>query len=591
MKLLTTTTFQCFLIIISVLVVYGHTLDVPFYLDDHLSIRINHTVHSLDWAKLWRSEPMRFLPYASLALNYQFHQLQPAGYHAVNIVGHCLASLSVWWLARTLSMTPAVKGRLSGKDLILWPLLAALLFALHPLQTQAVTYIVQRAALFAALFYLLAMTFYLKLRLASGGISRMVWAASLILASVAAILSKQNAATLPLTLLLLELAFFPARHPRPVLLSLIFMLVAAALVTLAAMNWVDLPWLDQLDRLTRETTWFSRSEYLAAQVKVVGWYLRLFFRPLGLRLDYSLHQAAGWSDWLVITAALGHLVLIGGALVYLRRYPVPALGVLFYYVAHVVESSVLPIRDLVFEHRTYLPNSGLVLALGWILAVEIPRRFSVRRVWLQGTTVVILIVLALLTWQRNQLWRDPVRFWQDNVAREPDSLRPKMELANAYFDIGKNREALALSREIVDSTPWPIPEHLPETDIVNLAIAYYMNGYYERALQLADEWLTKPLRGESRSNLWMTKGDVYYARKQYPVAEQYYRKAVEIYPDNLNAMLYLGESLGVQGKFREAAIIYRTILKKSPGHRKAKEKLALAEYLLRKKLRARTAPR
>lgn len=568
--------FQPFLIALAVGAGYGHTLEVPFYLDDHLTIKTHPAVWNLDLKQLWREQPLRFLGYLSLALDYRVHGLEPAGYHLVNIFCHFLTALVLWELVRQLLKTPA--GQKAFGPFRDWlPLGAALIFALHPLQTQAVTYISQRFAVLAALFYLLALACYLHLRLACGGRGRLLWGGALAAAAVSALLSKQNAATLPLAVILLELCFFPhARHASWLRWGALAAL-AVALLLLLGMSY--LPWapLQALDRFTRETDWFSRSQYLAAQVQVLWWYLRLFVWPVGLRLDYAAHQPPAWSEAGVLLAAVGHLALIVLALLGLKRAPWPAFGVLFFYTAHLVESSLLPIRDLIFEHRTYLPNAGLALAFAWLLLAALPALLPQRRLLGPGILAVVLALAEWQTWQRNALWRDPVRFWEDNVRLEPAALRPKLELAREYFDAGRISESLALGRQIAAATPWPPTEHLPQSVVVNLASAYFIAGRHELALRVAEETLSQPLLPQVRKRLLLVRGNVHSAHRQYPQAEEDYRKALALDPQDVGVRLSLGEVLLALGRSAEAEEVYRQVLKTQPENPLARQRLLQLE--------------
>src|SRR5206468_5268559 len=98
-----------------------------------------------------------------------------------------------------------------------------------------------------------------------------------------------------------------------------------------------------------------------------------------------------------------------------RRRPLVAFGILFYYLAHAVESSVIPIRDVIFEHRTYLPSLGFCLVAAWVLLVELPRVPGMARL-ARPLTFAILIAMGVMTWRRNEEWRDPVALWRSNVA-------------------------------------------------------------------------------------------------------------------------------------------------------------------------------
>src|SRR5690606_15959745 len=184
--------------------------DVPFYFDDFPSIRDNALIRSLTTAADFA--PTRAVGYLSFALNYALHDYQLWGYHLLNILIHAAASLTIYMLARWMLATPALAGHCPERARLWLPLVAALLFALHPLQTQAVTYIVQRLASLAALFYLLSMAAYLRGRLIESARQRLLCFALAGGFALLAFLTKQNTVTLPLALLLLEVCLL--RPPR-----------------------------------------------------------------------------------------------------------------------------------------------------------------------------------------------------------------------------------------------------------------------------------------------------------------------------------------------------------------------------------------
>ena len=141
------------LIALAVAAAYHHTLGVPFYLDDFSSIRDNDLIYRWQGlAALWRAQPNRVVGYLSFALNYRLGGFAPAGYHVGNLLVHVLTGIAVYALARGLLRTPRLRGAVPALARDWAPLLAALLVVLHPLQTQAVTYIVQRLASLVAFF-------------------------------------------------------------------------------------------------------------------------------------------------------------------------------------------------------------------------------------------------------------------------------------------------------------------------------------------------------------------------------------------------------------------------------------------------------
>src|SRR5262245_17950690 len=281
---------QVLVLAIAAALAYGRTLDVPFYLDDFSSISENSLVyHWSGFAALREYAPMRVLAYASFALNYRWGGFDPRGYHLVNLAIHFLAAVAVFGFTRQLLRAPRVEESLSPAARAALPWLVALLFLLHPLQTGAVTYIVQRLASMAALFYVAALAAYLHARLSASSRAGMLWAAACVLCGLLALFTKENAATLPGALLLLELLVL---RPAPgTWRRLAGILVGAAIVTwlLTALSFGGDPFsLAAMGDVASQSQQVSRAGYLATQMPVLWSYLRLFFWPNGLHLDHAV---------------------------------------------------------------------------------------------------------------------------------------------------------------------------------------------------------------------------------------------------------------------------------------------------------------
>ena len=153
------------IIIISCLgiIVYSNTYHCSFHFDDFSSIVTNPNIrHIHDLHHIWKNWPSRFITYLSIALNYHFYGVNVYGYHLVNFLVHLITSLLVWWLVRLTLLTPAMKGNKIADHGDWVALFAGLIFLTHPLQTQAVTYIIQRAASMATMFYVASLCLYIK---------------------------------------------------------------------------------------------------------------------------------------------------------------------------------------------------------------------------------------------------------------------------------------------------------------------------------------------------------------------------------------------------------------------------------------------
>ena len=182
-------------------VIYSNTFNASFVFDDHAMIERNSTIRHLDLFTLWQAFNTRFVVGLSLALNYWLGKENVVGYHLFNLVVHILNSFLVYQLLGLTFQTPRLIKSSPYPRLI--GFLTALIFLTHPLQTQGVTYIWQRATSLAAFFYLGALVFYIRARIKS---SRLNYGSCLVFA-VLGMLTKENVFTLPFAILLYEFIF------------------------------------------------------------------------------------------------------------------------------------------------------------------------------------------------------------------------------------------------------------------------------------------------------------------------------------------------------------------------------------------------
>ena len=449
------------LVAAAALVAYLPSFSAAFQFDDYDQIVFNRVIRSptLDQLLIWGRA--RIIPYAILALNAAIGGEDVFGYHVVNFGVHLLTCFLVFSLALALCRTPRMRATALAREPRLFATAAALIVACHPIQVQAVTYIVQRMSSMAAMFYVGSVLFYVSGRnrdtvaLEPGrharpaGGPRRAYAASVIFA-IGAFLSKESSASLPLLIVLTEWIFFAGTAQARKLLRLAPFLLLVLAIPLA---WKLSPTSkilvqgehhEQPQDLVRILTLAADPsgnttplQYLLTQCTVVPRYLGLLVAPWGFNIDHDVPLAQG-----VSAAVGGGIVLLAVLLAFgcyaARRWPIVGFGVLWFFVALSVESSIFPIQDVMNEHRMYLAMPGVALALGAAFSRAADRRPAA--VLTLGAAVVV--VLCALTYARNQVWRTELSLWSDALAKAPGKARPYVNVGAALHQEGKLDEAI-----------------------------------------------------------------------------------------------------------------------------------------------------
>ena len=427
------------------LLAYARSFGSPFQFDDYNFIVGNEAIRVSALDGFARFGQARILSFATLALNYRIGAEEPFGYHIVNFVIHLLATWAVYSLALALCQTPRLRGSWLAERPLPFAVGAAFLFACHPIQIQAVTYIVQRMAAMAAMFYVGSVLLYVQARNAQLGLGAgrpiTAFVGSALLA-LAAFFSKENTASLPLAILLTEWAFYGGEVTARRILRLAPFL---ALVLVIPLTWKLLgkgprpttepggSMAGEVNNLLRLLAFradpfghLAPVDYFLTQCVVIPRYLRLVVLPWGFNVDHDVPLATGLSA--PVAAGLVFLAgLLGFGLYAVRRWPVVGFSALWFFVALSVESSFLPISDVMVEHRMYLAMPGIALAAGAAFAWAARRKR--RPALLLGAAAVVL--LATLTFRRNEVWRTPLSLWLDALAKSPGKARVYVNVGTA----------------------------------------------------------------------------------------------------------------------------------------------------------------
>ena len=458
------------------LLAYANAFNGEFVFDDDTEVvtqpLIRDLGHFIGSLSAYRVYPNRVLVYFTFALNYAVGGLDTTGYHAVNIAVHLGTALLVFALLLLSFRTPSLRRSALAPWAATVALVAALLFVTHPVQTQAVTYVVQRLTSLATFFYVLAVVLYVRWRLAreagqARGIGGALLYAAILVSTLAAMRSKEIALTLPIAIALYEIAFFEGpRRRRVAWLAPILATIAVIPVTIFGLHQPVGKLLSDVTEVRLQTD-LGRADYLATQLTVVVRYLRLLIAPVGQNLDYDYPVSRSFFEPRVafsglLLLALGVLALAawgGSPGKWTRRAFDPAarlvaFGLMWFFLALSLESSVFPIADVIFEHRVYLPSVGFFTAAATLSALTLRRLAPARapRMTLRaGATIAV--ALGVATFARNEVWATELMLWTDVVAKSPGKSRARDNLGLAFAHLRREAEAVVQFREAVRLDP------------------------------------------------------------------------------------------------------------------------------------------
>ncbi|GAB4485735.1 MAG: tetratricopeptide repeat protein [Thermodesulfovibrionales bacterium] len=528
-------------VVVLVALVYSNVLPGPFVYDDRTTILVNETVQDLS-ASFAQYHSRRYVGYLSFALNYAVAGLRPYGYHVVNNAVHAATALVIFWLAYSVARSPRVRD--SVRSPLFVALAAASLFAVHPVQTQTVTYISQRFTSLASLFYVAALAFYVKARcrkddMAAGESVRMYPAVVLhglsLLCALLAMKTKEIAFTLPAMVTFSETVFFQrsaglSRRIMSVLPFWLLLLAGAAVEVYRGLSVHD-GLGDALGELTRETALLSRADYLFTQSRVILTYIRLLLFPVNQNFDYDypVFPVIGISTVLASSAVI--LALLALAAYATRRNKLVAYGLVWFFVALSVESSIVPIRDVINEHRLYLPSVGICIAAAGMLDRSTLKQRE--KTLLLG---VLVLLFACVAYARNGVWRSPVDLWADTVAKSPFSARAHNNLGVAFKEELLYEKATPHFEKALLVQPGYAPA------IFNLGDVQYELGNYGQAVELLNKARTSNRDAMLALDIENKLGRAYGAQGDFKKAIEVLSAALDQHPRSL----VLLNNLGVQ---------------------------------------------
>jgi tetratricopeptide (TPR) repeat protein len=405
--------------------IYGPALSGPFVYDD-VYLPFMNPVYLDKPLAFWAN--VRPLLMASFYVNYQSSGIEPYAYHWFNVFLHVLNSLLAYAIVRKFL---AMAGESGWKNEAL-SIFAGALFLLHPVQTESVAYVASRSETMSILLFLAALAIFLYRK--SAAISVPVVILVLVFFGLAC-LTKEHTTVLPGLLLLTDYYWNPGFRFEGIKRNwkLYAPILAGGVFGVAAV-FTMLTFSSSAGFKLKDLQWY---QYLFTQFRAVWMYLRMYVFPIGLNVDHDFPISKTIFDHGAVFYLIGLLALAAAAWKYRRDYPLASYGFFGFLLLLAPTSSVVPIQDVLVEHRVYLPFICLLL-----ITVEFLRRWNVGRGAMMGTLGAVLAVAGGLSYQRNALWGDPVRLWQDAVNKSPGKARPHFQLAYAQVQTGQCQSAV-----------------------------------------------------------------------------------------------------------------------------------------------------
>jgi tetratricopeptide (TPR) repeat protein len=500
---------HCLILIIIGIVIYGFTLHYPFVFDDRFLVIGNPllsdyksfiALHDIDsfittYIK-WLAHPdlatsfvLRPVAYLTFYFNVMLSGNNPESFRIVNIAIHILNSIMLYSFLNII-----IRRRSDGigqYGTVTIPFFAALIFLVHPLQTQSVTYIAQRFSSLGTFFYLATMLLYVCSDGENSRVVRRGAYAGSIIAFCLGMLTRESVLTVPVALIMVEIMLLR----RPIRATIIRLSPLIACMALVPLRLFDLAAAVRKSNLLYGVAtdlvggMYSRSEYAISQLRVILTYLRLFVLPYNQNFDrdYPLFRTVLNPE--IIISIFIWIILIGAGVKLLRIKnrticsDLTGFAIFWFPLSISVSSSFIPLTDLMVEHRTYLPS--LAFCTGSVAYVHhITAAGGVfRRNMVIGGLLLVVIVFGVLAVKRNHVYRSRISIWEDTVAKNPIKFRPYLELGDAYWSELRYDDAIRCYRKSLELNPNYI------NPLVSLTGLYLSIGKPQETIILCEKYL------------------------------------------------------------------------------------------------------
>lgn len=528
------------LFIFTGIVLYGFTLGYPFVFDSAIFLENNPLIstpgvfrelldldkflakylYRLEYFDLAFSFVLRPVAYITFRLNYLIGGQHPESYRIFNIAVHIFNAIMLYELLRfIISQRNDVAASICKTGI---PFFAALLFLVHPLQTDSVTCVIQRFTSLGVFFYLGTMLLYLRSTVAGNTLFRRLAYAGSIIALIMGLLTKEIVMTVPFALVMIDVILL--RRPwRRTLLLLSPHIACMSLIPLRLLYIAEKVKGSSLDTANIIGSAYSRFEYAVTQLRVILSYLRMLILPYGQNMDpdYPLFRSL-LNPEIIISMFVWAFILTAGVRLLWRRErsictDLAGFSIFWFILSISVSSSVIPLTDLMFEHHTYLPSLAFFTGSTAYLFHLKEEGARLRQSAAICGCCMVVIVFGALTVKRNYVYHSKISIYTDTLNKSPNKDRANYSLGNEYFEKFQFDQAIP---------------------------------YLKRALELNPDNI----------QAYLSLGDSYRLMQQPEVAIELYKRYLETHPVQRKIQMNLAWTYAISGRLQEAIAATNTLL-------------------------------
>lgn len=540
------------------LLVYINSINAPFQYDDYDTIMQNRDIRVLsDIKSIFTHSLFRPILFFTFAFNYYISGLNPISYHILNILLHLINIFLVFTISRQI-----ISHLIGDEESTTGGFITSMLFAIHPIGTEAVTYISSRSSLLATFFFLSALLVYLKSLSVSIPLKRHIMYFFTIVLFLLGAGSKEIILTLPIIIVITDIFLLKADSTgiikRIFTTHLSFVLIIAIGVILRLYFFFTYEKVSGV--LPR-----SIYENLLTQSEVIIKYIRLLLLPFGQNLIHDYPTVRSILNFYTILCVFTIFLLIRYAIQNIRSRPLISYGILWFFITLLPTSSFIPFQEAMTEKHLYLPMFGFFLVITGIILPQF-KRDAETKIYVRAISVIIFVLLSILTIYRNYIWSDSVRLWEDIIKKTPDSWATHY----AYADSLRKQAEEYL---IKSYNSYQIGDRGISQE--------YMNRYTSNLIKAIQHYtesaILRPAYIDAILNTGICYGMLYQVTrsdKDLGEAERFFRIVLELEPQNIKALNNLANLYLLRGEIENAIEIYNNVLKSDPGNINALNNLA-----------------